>query len=122
MAGSGFERSRRLLNAADYSYVFDNASFKVSHKHYLILARRNNRFSHSRLGLVVSKKNARLATRRNRIKRVVRETFRINQHCLTCLDIVFLVRQGFDTLPSAQQTRLMEEAWKKLARYSGVTQ
>ena len=121
MAGSGFERSRRLLNAADYSYVFDSASFKVSHKHYLILARRNS-YSHSRLGLVVSKKNARLATRRNRIKRVVRETFRNYQLELTCLDIVFLVRQGFDTLPPAQQTRLMEDAWKRLARYSGVTQ
>lgn len=121
MAGSGFERSRRLLNAGDYSYVFDSASFKVSHKHYLILARRNG-YSHSRLGLVVSKKNARLATRRNRIKRVVRETFRNYQLELTCLDIVFLVRQGFDTLPPAQQTRLMEDAWKKLARYSGVTQ
>jgi len=113
-----FEKGKRLLTSADYSRVFDSSNHKVSHRHYLILARQMPS-GHSRLGLVVSKKNIRLATRRNRAKRVARETFRKSATSLDSLDIVFLVRKGFDTLAPAVQTSLLEDAWIKLAKYAG---
>jgi len=118
MPVASFGRGRRLLNSADYSRVFDAADHKVSHKYYLILARKKPE-GQARLGLVVSKKNIRLATARNRAKRVVRETFRTHAESLNSLDIVFLARKGFDTLPPVDQTRLLREAWIKLAKYMG---
>jgi len=120
MPEATFDKSRRLLTSADYSFVFDNAGYRVSHRHYLVLARKNTS-DHARLGLVVSKKNIRLATQRNRVKRVVRETFRKTRHPLDSLDIIFLARKGFDTLQPAFQTSLMEDAWLKLAKALGTT-
>ena len=110
-----FDKHKRLLTSADYGCVFDAASHKVSHQHYLLLAR-PNALGWARLGLVVAKKNVKLATRRNRIKRVVRDTFRSQQLLLDSLDIVFLARRGFDTLLPGQQTQLMADAWARLAR------
>ena len=117
MPSQVFDKGRRLLTSADYSRVFEATGHKVSHRHYLILARAN-RGGCARLGLVISKKNVRLATRRNRIKRVARETFRVRDD-LDSLDIVFLARRGFDTLPDRDQTRLMSQAWSRLAQDLG---
>ena len=44
----------------------------------------------ARLGLAISKKNCRLAAGRNRIKRVVRESFRQHQAGLAGLDVVVI--------------------------------
>jgi ribonuclease P protein component len=43
----------------------------------------------ARLGCVVPKRLTRLATRRNRLKRVARESFRVCRDCLPAGDIVF---------------------------------
>lgn len=118
MGVEAFDKSQRLLVSADYSYVFDQASHKVSHRHYLVLAREKNQ-GPARLGLVVSKKNVRLAARRNRVKRVVRETFRRRTCSLDSLDIVFLARKGFDTLSPSDQSQLMAQAWERLAKRTG---
>lgn len=48
----------------------------------------------ARLGLAVSKKQARHAVDRNRLKRLIRESFRLYRHSLPQLDIVVMVRGG----------------------------
>jgi ribonuclease P protein component len=110
-----FGREKRLLTARAYQAVFSDTCFKVAHPHLLLLAR-PNQCSHSRLGLVVAKKHIRHAVNRNRIKRVVRDTFRLVQHELDALDVVFLVRQGLDRLPPAEQTVLLQKSWQRLSR------
>lgn len=111
--GSRFPRTNRLLNSAEYQAVLGTAQWRLSHRHYLLLAKPNAGQA-ARLGLVVSRKNIRLATRRNRIKRVVRETFRHYAYRLRSLDVLFLSRRGLDELPPARQTRLLREAWCEL--------
>lgn len=49
----------------------------------------------ARLGIVVAKRNVKLAVARNRIKRLVRETFRQQQQRLDGLDIVVVVKKNF---------------------------
>lgn len=114
MPGLSFDKGRRLLSGVEFQAVFDAARFKVSHKHFLLLARENGRAA-PRLGLVVGKKNVRRAVDRNRVKRLARETFRRHQLQLDSLDIVFLARKGLETLPPADQNRALDEAWGKLA-------
>ena len=87
-----FSRSSRLLSPADFKTVFDCCEFKVSNKHFLFLAKRN-RSDKSRLGIVVSKKNVRLAVQRNKIKRAIRQAFRIKSKYLTNIDIIVLARK-----------------------------
>ena len=70
----------------------------------------------ARLGLIVAKKNVRLAVKRNRIKRVVRDSFRLNQQTLGTLDVIFLARRGLDKLEPAEQHKLLLQSWRKLSQ------
>ncbi len=110
-----FQRNRRLLKGADFQRVFDNSEIRVSHPKLLLLASTSD-LGHARVGMVVSKKNCRKAVQRNRIKRVVRETFREAQSELNSLDVVFLARRGLNELEPAEQTRLLQDSWKRLSR------
>ncbi|WP_426415519.1 ribonuclease P protein component [Aestuariirhabdus sp. LZHN29] len=113
----GFDRKLRLLDAAAYKRVFDGAEFKVSHSHLLILARPND-CDHSRLGMVIAKKNVRLAVQRNRIKRLIRESFRHQQADLPGLDIVILARKGIGEQENPNILDLLTRQWRKLLQRS----
>ena len=110
-----FGKSLRLLNARDYRGVFDNAQLKISHQRLLILARSNSSET-PRLGLVIAKKNIRLAVQRNRIKRILRESFRLRQETLIGLDIVVLARRGLDDLDNQQLHQLFHQQWQRLEK------
>lgn len=113
--GQRFAKSRRLLDASDYSRVFDGAEAKASNKYVLLLAKRNDRPGH-RLGLIVAKKNVRLAVQRNRIKRLAREMFRQQPEQPPYMDVVLMARRGIDQLDNAQVSSILREQWRKLAR------
>ncbi|MRI33392.1 ribonuclease P protein component [Endozoicomonas sp. OPT23] len=116
-----FGRELRLCSAADFKQVFDHTDIKVSNRHLLILARENN-LDHPRLGLVIAKKNIRFATGRNRVKRHIRETYRLNQDDLGNLDIVVLARRGLGELESCDINKLLTRQWSKLHQKLGDRQ
>ena len=68
----------------------------------------------SRLGLVVSKKNISKAVERNRVKRVIRESFRKNKSQIPNLDVVVLIRKGIDVLPNVVISSKMNSLWNDL--------
>ncbi len=107
-----FSRSLRLLKASEFTRVFDKAEIKVSDRNILILARRNQ-LEVPRLGLIIAKKNVRTAVSRNRIKRVIRETFRQNQHNLSGVDFVVLARKGLGELDNRQLHSLLNKQWSR---------
>jgi ribonuclease P protein component len=121
VANYTFGKSLRLLNASAYKAVFDDATLKVSSQQVLFLARPNS-LDQPRLGLVIAKKNVRLAVQRNRIKRAIRESFRLQQHQLNPIDVIVLARRGLDQLDSCalQQmfTELLQRLQKKALRKS----
>lgn len=96
MVSRDFDRDKRLLTARQFSAVFDSPTGKVPGKHVLLLARENG-LDHPRLGLVIGKKNVKLAVQRNRLKRLIRESFRHNQETLAGWDIV-VIAQGLGEL------------------------
>jgi ribonuclease P protein component len=91
MTEFGYPRQLRLLTAGDFQQVFEDVSIKVPDQRILILAR-PNKLNHSRLGFVISKKNIRRAVKRNLVRRIIRESFRLNQHSLPNIDMVILAR------------------------------
>lgn len=111
-----FGKARRLLNAADYSRVFDGAEARASHQHLLLLARTNLEPGH-RLGLVIAKKNVRHAVQRNRIKRIAREVFRQMPASNPSLDVVLLARRGLDQLDNAELSTILQQQWQRLLRH-----
>ena len=113
MADLAFRKSSRLLNSHDFKCVFEDAVYKVSHRHCLILARPNE-LDHPRLGLVIAKKNIRLAVQRNRVKRSIRETFRLKQHKLPNIDAIVLARSQLDTLSDKELHALFTKNWVRM--------
>ena len=124
MNNYGFPQQVRLLTAEDYRNVFDDVTCKVSNRHILLLARERSTEDNTaeknsiqqlpRVGLVFSKKNVRLAVQRNRLKRLVRESFRLHQHTLEPLDIVVLSRPGISELDNQTVTKQLEKLWQRL--------
>lgn len=110
-----FGTELRLRCAADYKGVFDGALFKVHQPHFLFLAKFSEQ-PNSRLGLVVAKKKVRRAHERNRIKRLARESFRLNQHEIEMLDIVVMPKMGIDQVSNAELHQQLQFAWLKFQR------
>ena len=109
-----FQRHQRLLTPGDFQSVFDQVDCRVSHKAYLILARKTEPTQAGRLGFVVSKKNLKHAVQRNRFKRQIRSSFRHNQQQLLGLDIIVLARPGTAKFDSALLVKELEKGWQKL--------
>lgn len=115
MTDQGFGRKLRLLTASDYKAVFGKAEHKVSCTQLLILAI-NSGHETPRLGLVIAKKHVRLAVQRNRLKRLIRESFRQHKQLLSGLDIVILARAGVGSMDNTSITLLLEKLWQDLIR------
>lgn len=88
----GFARSQRLLSSADFARVF-RAGRRRSDRWFTVIAAPADG-ANARLGLAVSRKVSRSAVQRNRIKRVVRESFRKLGAQMPVLDIVVIARPG----------------------------
>lgn len=117
-----FPKSLRLLIAADFQQVFDDAPFRASHQHFLILARHNS-LRCGRLGLVIAKKHLRRAVDRNRFKRLIRESFRLHQTSFTGLDVLVLSRKDLGKLDNGQFRHQLEQQWQRIfkkARQHGL--
>ncbi len=106
----GFNKTRRLLKKSDYDAVFSQAN-KVVSSEFIVLYR-NNTMGHARLGLALSKKMIAKAHDRNRVKRLLRETFRNRQ--LPALDVVILARRGVANVENSNLIKKLSSVWDKL--------
>lgn len=107
-----FQKNQRLLTKADFQSVFDNAT-KINQRHLLLLFKKNL-LSHGRLGIIVSKRVSKKAVTRNRIKRTIRESFRLWQERIKGFDIVIIARQQCDILDNKKLREGIELLWQKL--------
>lgn len=114
MTSYTFSRELRLLTPAQFKSVFTNPK-KASSAEITLLAVPNG-LPHPRIGLTVAKRHVKRANQRNRVKRIIRESFRLNQHDLPDIDIVVLVRGGVLELDNAQLRTLVDKLWRKLSR------
>ncbi len=108
-----FSNKQRLLLPEDYAYVFKKP-IRSSDKLLTILARHRVNQSISRLGLAVAKKSVKTAVHRNRIKRLSREFFRLNQYKIACADYVIMVRKGIDTIDNTIITQSLAKQFNYL--------
>ena len=110
-----FSRRVRLLTSEDFQRVFRETQCKSIDDRFTLLARRNG-LENPRLGLAISKRLIKTAVGRNRVKRLIRESFRLHQDQLHDLDIVVLGRSG---VLQASNTEILESLrfhWQRVAK------
>jgi ribonuclease P protein component len=90
---AGFSPDQRLHTPAEFGRVFAEPA-RSSDRYFTVLARPTGRAA-ARLGLTVSRRAAKRAVDRNKLKRLARESFR-HQPALPPWDFVVLARAGAD--------------------------
>ncbi len=103
----------RLLTARDFERVFQHPQ-KSSGKTLTVLARQSGRES-ARLGLAIPRKQIRRAVERNRIKRLIRESFRRHQELLRGLDVVVLGRSDLAKKNTQGIFDCLENHWRQVS-------
>jgi len=73
---------------------------------------RPNGTTEPRLGLAIGKKNCRLATGRNRLKRIARESFRLYRPTLGGVDIVVLNQPAAARAKNSALFESLENHWQ----------
>ena len=76
----------------------------------------HNQLGHPRLGMAISRKNVKLAVKRNLIKRQLRESFRLHQAIIGHFDVVVLARPGVDRLGRQELRAQIDDCWQKIAK------
>jgi ribonuclease P protein component len=109
-----FSKDNRLLNAADFGRVFKGAT-RSRDQLFTVLCRPNTSEA-ARLGLAISKKHCRRASARNRIKRIVRESFRHHQCELAGIDVVVMNQPAAAAASNAELFNSLNRHWQRCAR------
>ena len=75
----------------DYSNTLKESDFNYRQAAVSIKGKYNH-LEYPRIGFSIPKRGTKLAFRRNRLKRLVKETFRLNSHQLPKMDLIVLVQ------------------------------
>jgi ribonuclease P protein component len=120
--GHPFPRSARLLDGPAFERVFADP-VRSSDRYFTVLAR-GRALDHAsqaaapqaRLGLAISKRCAPRAVARNRLKRVIRESFRAARPSLPAVDVVVLCRRAAIAADNAHLRASLTAHWNRLPR------
>lgn len=108
----GLGQDRRLTRKADFEYLLRQGR-RHSRSGFTFFLRAREK-GPARLGILISRKHAARATVRNRIKRCIREAFRLEQHGLGSIDV--LVRPPYGVKPGRWMLGRLRELFSGLGR------
>jgi len=74
-----------------------------------------NHETYPRLGLSIATRTFGTAVARNRIKRLTRESFRLNQHSLPPVDVTVSAREAAREATSSDLRASLDKHWKSIA-------
>ena len=104
----------RLKRPEDFQRAFSSGQ-RSADKQFLFIVRTNN-LDYARLGLAVPKKHVHKAVERNRIKRVIRESFRHRKQKMLGLDLVVLIRRPVKKLNQNRFDFILDKNWEKISK------
>jgi len=108
-----FPHAARVVKPADFLHLRKTGR-RVGVRHFNAQATATDRDT-ARLGLAVSRRVSTDAVRRNRIKRVARESFRRIRAELPAIDILLIARESADAHDNATLRADLEALWRRLA-------
>jgi ribonuclease P protein component len=111
MEKQSFGRHERIRKKRDYVAIYEQGVRRYS-KHFTVIERRNQE-GIRRLGITVSKKVG-IAVQRNRVKRLLREFFRLNKtRVSSSQDIVIIAKKDAHSLTYQDVCRELESLLAK---------
>lgn len=109
-----FLKENRLLNKEDFKNVFSSVFKKIGCKYFFGLLKKNN-LKNQRLGIIVSKSNVKKANKRNLIKRIIKESFRLNKEKIQNMDVIVLIKKEINQLKTKKEIRReIDRLWEKI--------
>lgn len=112
MITAGLPREARIRRAGDFA-VLRQASGRLGGRCFSVRYRKND-VGQARLGLAISKRVSKRAVDRNRIKRLVRESFRRARPQLPSVDLMVMARAEACTQPGTALLAELDALWRKL--------
>jgi ribonuclease P protein component len=112
MRAAGLPREARLRSAGDFA-ALRHTSGRLGGRCFSVRYRVNE-LGHPRMGLAISKRVSKRAVDRNRIKRLVRESFRRARLDLPSVDLMVMAREQACGLPGPELLAELQQLWKKL--------
>ncbi len=109
-----FQRTQRLLKATDFRAVFNKPC--TSSDCYFTILGKPNHSDVARLGLAIARKRIKLATARNRIKRIARESFRQHPTLLQGIDCVVMAKAGAYGVDNQTLFRSLAKHWQQIKK------
>jgi ribonuclease P protein component len=103
---------RRLRRKSDFEAAYARGR-RFGNGFFAVTAKPND-IGGPRLGLAVSVKNAGSSVERNRLRRTIRESFRLHQHDLPAVDIVVSARGRARDATGAELRANLLPLWKKV--------
>jgi ribonuclease P protein component len=114
---AGFSPDQRLHTPAEFARVFAEPA-RSSDRFFTVLARSSGRAA-ARLGLTVSRRAAKRAVDRNKLKRLARESFR-HQRGLPPWDFIVLARAGADRAERRVLRASLDRHFEQLRNAAGA--
>jgi ribonuclease P protein component len=103
---------RRLRRKSDFEAAYARGR-RFGNGFFAVTAMPND-IGGPRLGLAVSVKNAGSSVERNRIRRTIRESFRLHQHELPAVDLVVSARGRARDATGAELRASLSALWQKV--------
>ncbi len=111
---NSFTRHQRLLSGAQFDRVFKK-NHRSRDQFFIVLAR-PNQLPYPRLGLAISRKAAGDAVPRNRLKRLIRESFRTLPGDYPGLDFVVMAKPGLAAQSNDTLLKSLDKHWTRVHR------
>lgn len=109
-----FPSSRRLRTSKEFLAVTRGRP-RLRDELFIIQSRPNDH-NHARLGVTVSRRVALRANRRNRLKRMIRESFRQQLSALCALDVVVIAQPAADRAGADQIRQSLDQHWQTIRK------
>lgn len=111
-----FKKQNHLQKSSDFKLLSSKGQ-QFRGQFFITIYKRNGQQQINRLGITVSKKCSKRAVDRNRLKRLIRESFRLNQQQFNAYDVVVIGRRLAVSVSNEELFNELSWMWQKLVRY-----
>jgi len=112
--GESFPRQLKLTRAVDFQQVFKKNISNRDACITILVGKNTGVFP--RLGFAIARKQVQKAVQRNALKRLFRESFRLNQHRLPARDMVIMVKRKILLSERAQLRARLDQHWNSIIK------